>query len=77
MAKRMPVPQIVHALLAQRRHTLEFVRTLSPGDLTLTLQHPVRGKQTALWQIEHVIEHELEHAEEISRRRPELVEATT
>lgn len=69
VAKRMPVPQIVHGLLAQRRDTLQFVESLAPSDLERTLSHPVRGEQTALWQIEHVIEHEQEHAEEIRERR--------
>jgi uncharacterized damage-inducible protein DinB len=62
MAKRMPVPQLVHGLLAQRRDTLQFVESLSRGQLLHRLRHPIRGEQTALWQIEHVIEHELEHA---------------
>jgi len=69
MAKRMPVPQIVHGLLAQRRDTLQFIEALSPEDLARTLSHPVRGEQTALWQIEHTIDHEVEHAEEIRARR--------
>jgi len=69
MAKRMPVPQIVHGLLAQRRDTLQFVESLTQNDLARTLSHPVRGAQTALWQIEHVIEHEQEHAREIHERR--------
>jgi uncharacterized damage-inducible protein DinB len=69
MAKRMPVPQIVHGLLAQRRDTLQFVVSLTRNDLERTLSHPVRGEQTALWQIEHVIEHENEHAQEIRARR--------
>ncbi len=74
MAKRMPVPQIVHGLLAQRRDTLQFVESLSADDLARTLSHPVRGQQTALWQIEHTIEHELEHAEEIRARRAAAAE---
>jgi len=65
MAKRMPVPQIIHGLLAQRRETLAFVGSVSEGDLGSTLSHPARGEQTALWQIEHVIEHEQEHAEQL------------
>jgi uncharacterized damage-inducible protein DinB len=69
MAKRMPVPQIVHGLLAQRRDTLQFVESLTRNDLERKLSHPVRGEQTALWQIEHVIEHEQEHAQEIRARR--------
>ena len=69
MAKRMPVPQIVHGLLAQRRDTLQFVESLTQDDLVRTLSHPVRGEQTTLWQIEHVIEHEQEHAREILERR--------
>jgi hypothetical protein len=77
MAKRMPVPQIIHGLLAQRRDTLEFVRTHTDEQLARTLHHPIRGEQTALWQIEHVIEHELEHAQEIASRPREPAEATT
>ena len=69
MAKRMPVPQLVHGLLAQRRQTLQFVESLSPDDLARTLSHPTRGQQTTLWQIEHVIEHEVEHAREIHAQR--------
>lgn len=68
-AKRMPVPQIVHGLLAQRRDTLQFIESLTQDDLKRTLSHPLRGEQTALWQIEHVIEHEQEHAREIHERR--------
>lgn len=69
MAQRMPVPQLVHGLLAQRRDTIQFVASLSDADLARTLQHPVRGEQTVRWQIEHVIEHEAEHAGEIHTRR--------
>jgi uncharacterized damage-inducible protein DinB len=75
MAKRMPVPQIIHGLLAQRRDTLEFVDRLSATELAQTLRHPIRGRQTVLWQIEHTIEHELEHAEEIASRRAQAAEA--
>ena len=71
MAKRMPVPQIVHGLLAQRRSTLQWVESLTPDDLQQTLQHPARGEQSVLWQIEHVIEHELEHAREMRAGRAE------
>ncbi len=74
MAKRMPVPQIVHGLLAQRRDTLHLVESLSAAALARTLSHPVRGRQTVQWQIEHVIEHELEHAAELQVRRETSME---
>ena len=69
MAKRMPIPQLIHGLLAQRRQTLAFVGSVSAASLARTVSHPVRGEQTAGWQIEHVIEHEREHAEQISAQR--------
>lgn len=69
MAKRMPVPQIIHGLLAQRRDALQFIESLTQSDLKRTLSHPLRGEQTALWQIEHTIKHEVEHAQEIRERR--------
>lgn len=69
MAKRMPVPQIIHGLLSQRRDTLAFIGSLSADDLASTVSHPVRGEQTARWQIEHVIEGEEEHAAQIRAQR--------
>jgi uncharacterized damage-inducible protein DinB len=69
MAKRMPVPQIIHGLLAQRRDTLGFVESVSEAGLACIIRHPVRGEQTARWQIEHVIEHEEEHAGQIRVQR--------
>lgn len=77
MAQRMPVPQLVHGLLAQRRDTASFVASLSDEDLARTLNHPVRGEQTASWQIEHAIEHEMEHAAEIQARRLPAKEEST
>ena len=68
-AQRMPVPQIVHGLLAQRRDTVRLLEPLSPQQLSRPFRHERRGQLTASWLFQHVAEHEEEHAQQISALR--------
>ncbi len=71
--RRVPVPQIIHGLLAVRR---ELERTLTgTADLEASLGqaviHPQRGRDTVRWMLnEKVIGHEAEHAAQIEALRP-------
>jgi len=71
--RRVPVPQIIHGLLAVRR---ELERILSgAADLEASLGraviHPQRGRDTVRWMLNaKVIGHEAEHAAQIEALRP-------
>ncbi len=71
MAQRMPVPQILHGLLAQRRDTLRLLGGLSPSDLSRTFQHPRLGEHNVAGIFEHLAEHDREHGEQIAALRRE------
>jgi hypothetical protein len=68
-AQRMPVPQIVHGLLAQRRDVLLLLESLTPEQLSRPYQHERRGEHTAGWLFHRMAEHEREHAGQIRQRR--------
>jgi hypothetical protein len=68
-AQRMPVPQIVHGLLAQRRDVVDLLATLSQEQLERLYQHERRGEHTAGWLFQRMAEHEFEHAEQIRSLR--------
>lgn len=69
LAQRVPVPQIIHGLLAQRRDTLRRLRELSPEQLGRRLRHPQHGDVTIAWLFQRLAEHEEEHAEQIRSQR--------
>ena len=69
LAQRVPVPQIVHGLLAQRRDTLRLLERLSPDELARRFNHQRRGEQSVGGLFQHIAEHEEEHAEQISALR--------
>lgn len=75
LAQRMPVPQLLHGLLAQRRDTLRRFDRLSQPELSQPFHHPSRGELTVAWLFQHTAEHEEEHAAEIRALR-ELAAAT-
>lgn len=70
-AQRLPVPQLVHGLLAGRRETLRLLEGLRAAHLTRPLRHARLGELTLGWLFEHLAEHEEEHAAQIRdlRRR--------
>ena len=68
-AQRMPVPQIVHGLLAQRRIVLGLLAPLSPQQLGRPYRHERRGDLTAGWLFQRIGEHEEEHAGQIRALR--------
>ena len=65
LAQRMPVPQIVHGLLAQRRDVVTLLEPLSPRQLSRPYRQESRGELTVGWLFQHIAEHEEEHAEQI------------
>ena len=64
-ARRMPVPQIVHGLLAQRRDVLALLQPLSPQELARPYRQERRGQLTVGWLFQRIAGHEEEHAEQI------------
>jgi hypothetical protein len=68
-ARRMPVPQIVHGLLAQRRDVVGLLEPLSPQQLRRPFRHERRGDLAAGWLFQRIAEHEKEHAEQIRAQR--------
>jgi hypothetical protein len=68
-AQRMPVPQIVHGLLAQRRDVVGLLKPLSPQQLRRPFRHERRGELAAGWLFQRLAEHEEEHAEQIRSQR--------
>ena len=64
-AQRMPVPQIVHGLLAQRRDTLHLLERLSPDELSRRFHHQRWGEQSVGGLFQHIADHEEEHAGQI------------
>jgi hypothetical protein len=64
----LPVPQLIHGLLASRREIERLLGQASslPGGLERANQHPRLGRQTVAWIIsEKVIAHEAEHVAQI------------
>ena len=76
LAQRMPVPQLLHGLLAQRRDTLRLLDGLSQTQLTKTFHHPRWGERTITWLFQHTAEHEEEHAAQIRALRVQKAATT-
>ena len=74
-AQRMLVPQIVHGLLAQRRETLQLLAGLSPEQLARSLVHSRSGDVNVGWLFQRIIDHETEHAAQITAMRAETAGA--
>jgi DinB superfamily len=76
----MPVPQLVHRLLASRREVetlLERAGSIE-GGLDRGVQHPQRGRETIAYLIQKkIIEHEAEHADQIERVKQALAQGLT
>jgi hypothetical protein len=73
-ARQLPVPQLIHGLLAARRLLelrLAEVDTIE-GGLDRHLEHSARGPISVRWMVEKVIEHEAEHADQIESIRAHL-----
>jgi hypothetical protein len=68
-AQRMPVPQVIHGMLAQRRDVTVLLESLSPDQLARPYRHERLGDHTDAWLFARMAEHEDEHAEEIASRR--------
>ena len=68
-AQRMPVPQIVHGLLAQRRDVVSLLAPLSPQQLARTSSQEGRGPRTVAQLFAHIAGHEEEHAEQVRASR--------
>ena len=76
-AQRMPVPQIVHGLLAQRRDTLLVLEPLSQEQLARTVQHLRMGEMTVGGLVQRIVHHETDHAGQIVSIRQQPTGATT
>lgn len=68
-AQRMPVPQILHGLLAQRRETLQLLESLTAEHVARTIQHSRMGEMSAGGLFQRIVEHETEHAGQIASMR--------
>ena len=71
-AQRMPVPQIVHGLLAQRRDTLRVLQPLASQQLARAVQHSRMGDMSVSALMRKVVDHEIEHATQITSMRAAL-----
>jgi hypothetical protein len=76
-AQRMPVPQIVHGLLARRRDTLLLLEPLAPEHLARTVRHSRMGEMSVSALMRKVVDHETEHARQITAMREALAETVT
>jgi uncharacterized damage-inducible protein DinB len=70
-AQRMPVPQIVHGLLARRRDTLRLLDSVDERRLARGATHPRWGTVSVAYLFGRIAEHEQEHAAGILSMRPE------
>ena len=64
-AQRLPVPQILHGLLAARRDTMRLLEGLSAGELARPVRHAAHGGTTVGRLFQHMAEHEEAHATQI------------
>jgi hypothetical protein len=71
-AQRMPVPQIWHGLLAQRRETVHLLASLKAGQLARTAVHSRFGEVSVAWLLRRLADHEAEHANQIRELRQAL-----
>jgi uncharacterized damage-inducible protein DinB len=70
-AQRMPVPQVLHGLLARRRDTLGRLESLPAEGLERPAGHAAYGSTTVEGLFAHIAAHELEHAAQIQTIRAE------
>jgi hypothetical protein len=75
MAKRLPVPQILHGLLAQRRDTLRLLAPLTSEALARAFFHPRLGEQNVAGLFQHLADHDEEHARNIRDLRAHLAQS--
>ena len=71
--RRVPVPQIIHGLLASRRAIEQLLERAAgtEGSLDRAVTHPRRDRDTIRWMArEKLIDHEAEHAAQIEALRP-------
>ena len=68
LAQRLPVLQILHALLAQRRDTIRLLEGRSAPELAQSF-HPQQGERTVGWLFQRAAEHEDEHAQQVRALR--------
>jgi len=68
-AQRMPVPQLIHGLLAVRRDTLRQIDALTRDQLARPVHHSSHGEVTVAWLFDYVAAHEREHAAQIRAMR--------
>jgi hypothetical protein len=73
----MPVPQIVHGLLARRRDTLLLLEPLAPDRLARTVRHTRMGEMSVSALMRKVADHETEHAAQITSMREALAGTAT
>ena len=72
-----PVPQLIHGLLASRREIerlLDESKSAEDG-LARAVAHPVHGRQTVGWMLRKVVDHEMEHVDQIESIRALLGES--
>ena len=62
--------EALRGLDASRREFTAAVRALRPADFLRRLSHPSRGVMPLRFAIEHVIEHDWDHAVQIAALRP-------
>jgi uncharacterized damage-inducible protein DinB len=68
----LPAPAIIHDLIAARRETVEFLKSLPPDDLAKRGRHPQFGEMTVDRILGAISYHEREHVEQIRSLRQKL-----
>ncbi len=71
----LPVPQLIHGLLASRREVERLLDQVAAtaGGLERSVNHPRLGAQSVGWILrEKIIEHEAEHVAQIERIKQSL-----
>ena len=76
-AQRMPVPQILHGLLAQRRETVWLLETLDAGQLAKTCRVVGRGSFPVALLFQRMADHEEEHARQVREARAQAAQRAT
>jgi hypothetical protein len=75
----LPVPQLIHGLLASRREVERLLEEAAalPGGLARTTMHPQHGAQSIGWILRaKLIDHEAEHVSQIEAIKAALAEMT-
>jgi uncharacterized damage-inducible protein DinB len=71
--RRVPVPQLIHGLLASRREAQKSLGTMDDGGLTRTAWHPRLGENLTIeWMAQKIIDHEIDHCLQIEDLRSRL-----